>query len=156
LTDYQISVCINGCNTPNVFDNIDQVTFPEGSIIQSGDVFVISNSDSSDLILNASDLQTNSIQFTGNDTYSLVTSDSTEENYIIIDIIGNLDSNFDTYNVAGQSLANKTIIRKSNICSPNPIPLDSFGTNECDSEWIVSDGNEDWNYIGSHFTDCQD
>ena len=156
MTDYQISVCINGCDTQNVFDYIDQVTFPEGSIIQSGDVFVISNNQSSDLILNNADLQSNSIQFNGNDTYSLTTSCSTAENYTIIDIIGDLDTSNNEYNVAGQYLSNKTIIRKSNICSPNPIPLDSFGTNETDSEWIVSDGNANWNYIGSHYTNCQD
>ena len=156
LTDYQISVCINGCDTQNVFDYIDRVTFSEGSIIQSGDVFVISNIQSSELILNASDLQSNSIQFTGNDTYALTTSCSTADNYTIIDIIGDLDTSANVYNVAGQDLSNKTIIRKSNICSPNPIPLDSFGTNETDSEWIVSDGNANWNYIGSHYTNCQD
>ena len=156
MTDYQISVCINGCDTQNVFDYIDRVTFSEGSIIQSGDVFVISNIQSSELILNASDLQSNSIQFTGNDTYALTTSCSTADNYTIIDIIGDLDTSANVYNVAGQDLSNKTIIRKSNICSPNPIPLDSFGTNETDSEWIVSDGNANWNYIGSHYTNCQD
>jgi uncharacterized protein (TIGR02145 family) len=156
LTDYQISVCVNGCDTQNVFDYIDRVTFSEGSIILSGDVFVISNTQSSELILNASDLQSNSIQFTGNDTYALTTSSSTAENYTIIDIIGDLDTSANVYNVAGQDLSNKIIIRKSNICSPNPIPLDSFGTNETDSEWIVSDGNANWNYIGSHYTNCQD
>ena len=44
--------------------------------------------------------------------------------------------------------------RKSSICSPNPTPLGSFGTNEDDSEWIVTDQNSGWDTVGSYSSDC--
>ena len=80
-----------------------------------------------------------------------------------IDFIGGI-TGFPTggWSVAGTPDGTRhTLVRKQNIIDEdgnpqalntgNPTPLDSFGTNEVDSEWIVYDQDE-FRYLGSHCT----
>ena len=43
LSNYSVSSCSNGCNTTGEFDYPDNIIFAAGTIIQSGDVYVITH-----------------------------------------------------------------------------------------------------------------
>lgn len=155
LSAYSVSSCSNGCDEDNQFDYPDNITFEPGTILLNGDVYVITHPSADPSI--ASD-QTFTYLSNGNDAFALTAAGATASNYTIIDIIGDMlgDPGLG-WEVAGISDGTKdhTLTRKSSICNPNPIPLASFGTNENDSEWIVTDQNAGWDTVGS-FEGCID
>ena len=154
LSNYSISSCSNGCDTADEWDYPDNITFDAGTIISHGDVYVITHPSADAGI--ASD-QTFTYLSNGDDAFALTLAGATASEYTIIDILGDLQGDpGDGWDVAGVSdgTKNHTLTRKSSICSPNPTPLGSFGTNEDDSEWIVTDQNSGWDTVGSYSSDC--
>ena len=163
LSDYSISTCSNGCDTADEWDYPDNITFDAGTIISHGDVYVITHPSADAGI--ASD-QTFTYLSNGDDAFALTLAGATASEYTIIDILGDMQGDpGDGWDVAGVSEATKnhTLTRKSSVCSPNPTPWgssndtnDSAGTNEEDSEWIVTDQNSGWETVGSFSSDCVD
>tara|TARA_Y100000739_G_scaffold94894_1_gene81209 strand:- start:254 stop:1969 length:1716 start_codon:yes stop_codon:yes gene_type:complete len=163
LSDYSISTCSNGCDTADEWDYPDNITFDAGTIISHGDVYVITHPSADAGI--ASD-QTFTYLSNGDDAFALTLAGATASEYTIIDILGDMQGDpGEGWDVAGVSEATKnhTLTRKSSVCSPNPTPWgssndtnDSAGTNEEDSEWIVTDQNSGWETVGSFSSDCVD
>ena len=150
LSTYSLSSCSNGCDTADEFDYPDNVTFPAGTTIANGDVYVVTHGSADASI--ASD-QTFTYLSNGNDAFALTLSGATASSYTIIDILGDLtEVNGSGWDVAGVSNGTKehTLTRKTSVCSPNPTPLGSFGTDANDSEWIVTDQNSGWDTVGSY------
>lgn len=155
LSNYSISTCSNGCNTANQFDFPDSVTFPSGTMLLDGDVFVIAHPSADATILAAADLTFQYLS-NGDDTMALTLSGATADTYTIIDILGDMsDVDGDGWDVAGITNAtyNNTFTRKTSICSPNPNELGSFGTDAATSEWIVTGSNTGWGDLGA-YTGC--
>jgi 2',3'-cyclic-nucleotide 2'-phosphodiesterase (5'-nucleotidase family)/PKD repeat protein len=151
LTEYAFPNMNNGLggsnqnNTAGEFDFWN--SFPDGSTIEPGEVFIIADGDADATILAEADL-IHEFLSNGDDAYALVFG--TEDNYEILDIIGDLFADPGTgWDVAGVSEATKdhVLVRKSDVMSGNAAPLGSFDTSELDSEWIVLE-NEDWSSLG--------
>ncbi len=154
LTNYSLSSCSNGCDTTDEWDYPDNVTFPAGTTIANGDVYVVTHPSADESI--ASD-QTFTYLSNGDDVYALTLSGATASSYTIIDILGDMGGDPGSgWDVAGVTNGTKdhTLTRKTSVCSPNPTPLGSFGTNADDSEWVVTDQNEGWDTVGSYTTAC--
>ena len=154
LSNYSLSSCSNGCNTADEWDYPDNVTFPAGTIIANGDVYVVTHGSADASI--ASD-QTFTYLSNGDDAFALTLSGATADSYTIIDILGDMQGDPGSgWDVAGVSNGTKehTLTRKTSVCSPNPTPLGSFGTDADDSEWVVGDQNSGWDTVGSYTTAC--
>jgi len=153
LADYRILGNYNGNPWSEAF------TFADDATLESGDVYVIANSDASDAILSLADEALAygdpwyTAAFNGDDVRALAHvagSDTT-----ILDIIGTLDGDGDGvpgegseddpgdgFDVAGVSEATKdhTLVRKDEVMSGNAGDwASSAGTNEDDSEYIVAE-----------------
>ena len=50
LSNYSLSSCSNGCDTNGQWDYPDNVTFPSGTILTAGDVFVVYHQDADEMI----------------------------------------------------------------------------------------------------------
>lgn len=127
--------------------------FPEGAIVANGDVYVIAHPSASDEITATAD-HLHQWLSNGDDGYALVVG--TEEQYSIIDFIGDFgDDPGDGWDVAGveEATKNHTLTRKSSVCQGNPDWDASRGTNEEDSEWIVTEQNDSTG-LGSHVAEC--
>jgi hypothetical protein len=150
LSQYSISTCSNGCDTTGEFDYPDNVTFEAGTIILSGDVYVIAHGSADPSI--PSD-QTFTYLSNGDDFMALTLSGATASEYTIIDALGDMGPDPGSgWEVAGVANGTKdhTLTRKTTVCEPNPNELGSFGTNAEDSEWIVGAQNSGWDTIGSY------
>jgi len=155
LSQYAISSCSNGCDTTSEFDYPDNITFETGTILASGDVYVIAHPSSDATILAEAD-QTFTYLSNGDDFFALTLAGATANTYTIIDALGDMGPDPGAgWDVAGvtDGTANKTLTRKSTVCGPNAQPLNSFGTNTEDSEWIVTGQNTGWDTLGA-YTGC--
>ena len=152
LSDYSISSCNNGCDSENEFDYPENITFETGTILLSGDVYVIYHQDADDAIISEGD-QTFTYLGNGDDAFAITLAGATADNYTIVDIIGDMGGDpGDGWDVAGISNGTKdhTLVRKSNVLEGNTGNWSSSaGTSEDNSEWIVLDNNT-WDYLGSH------
>jgi len=152
LSLYSISSCSNGCDTEGEFDYPDNVTFPAGSVIASGEVFVVCHPSADPAILEYGD-QTFTYLSNGDDIMALTLVGATESEYVIVDIIGEMGADpGNGWDVAGitNGTQNHTIVRKSNVTGGNNGNwAASAGTNESDSEWIVFPQNT-WDNLGIH------
>ena len=141
----------NVSNAPSVVGEYEfWNTFPEGSSIAAGDVFVIAHSSADAQILAVADMTFNFLS-NGDDGFALVKG--TEELYAIIDWLGNWDGDPGTgWDVAGvaAATANHTLTRKSSVCGPNTDWAASAGTDADTSEWIVGDSDSGWSTLGSY------
>ena len=127
--------------------------FLEGAVIAEGDVYVIAHPSANPEILAIAD-QTHPYLSNGDDGYALVIG--TESQYSIIDFIGDFgDDPGAGWDVAGIADATKdhTLTRKSYICQGNIDWELSRGTNDENSEWIVTEQN-DFTGLGSHIAEC--
>ena len=127
--------------------------FPEGAVIANGDVYVIAHPSAVPEILATAD-HTHQYLSNGDDGYALALG--SEESYTYIDFIGDFNGDpGDGWDVAGvfEATRNHTLTRKSSVCQGNPDWDASRGTNEEDSEWIVSMQN-DSSGLGSHVAEC--
>ncbi|MEQ8577459.1 MAG: choice-of-anchor I family protein [Balneola sp.] len=139
---------LTGSNQNNVAGEFDfWNTFPEGAVVPAKGTYVIANSSADAGVLDFAD-GTGSVFHNGDDAYALVYG--TENNYEILDIIGDLFADPGSgWEVAGvaNGTQDHTIVRKVEISNGNPAPQGSFGTNTEDSEWIVLAQN-DWSSLG--------
>lgn len=128
--------------------------FPDETVLNPGNVWVIAHSDADSTIQNVADDTTRAsvVNFNGNDVRALVKILGGDTTFI--DFIGlyndpALEDN--GWSVAGISYATKnhTIVRKSSIRQGNTDWSISAGTNTDDSEWIVYD-SDTFDYLGSH------
>ena len=79
-------------------------------------------------------------------------------NFVILDWLGDWNGDPGSgWSVAGVSNGTKdhTLVRKCNINQGNTDWMNSAGTNEEDSEWIVLNQN-DWTFLGSHELECSE
>ena len=154
LSGYSLSSCSNGCNDGLSWDYPDNVTFENGTILLSGDVYIVCHGSADDIIQAECD-QTFTYLSNGDDVFALTQIGSGN----ILDIIGTIgDDPGSGWDVAGISDATKdhTLVRKSTVESGNDGDWElSAGTDTDNSEWIVLDQN-DWSYIGCHIITCQD
>ena len=148
LDGYAYPNVTNGPDNPNEYDYWN--TFDPGAVIAAGDVYVIAHGSADPAILSEAD-EFHTYLSNGDDGYALV--QGTEEDYVIIDIIGTWDADPGSgWDVAGVTNGTKdhSLIRKPYITSGNSGNWAvSAGTNADDSEWIVLDQN-DWTGLGSH------
>ena len=153
LGNYSLSTNSNGADVANQFDFPNNLTFAPGTMLADGDVFVIAHPSADASILAIADVTFQYLS-NGDDTMALTLAGATADTYTIIDIIGDMEAEDigAGWAVAGvpSATANHTLTRKASICSPNPTPLGSFGTDASDSEWIVTDSNTGWDTLGSH------
>ncbi|NNK87508.1 MAG: lamin tail domain-containing protein, partial [Flavobacteriaceae bacterium] len=155
LGNYSVSSCSNGCDTFNQFDFPDNITFSPGTILADGDVYVIADIDADPAITSQADLFFEFLS-NGDDAYALTLAGATASTYTLIDILGDLQGDPGSgWDVAGvtNGTQNHTLTRKSSVCSPNPVPLGSFGTDAANSEWIVGASDSGWGTLGS-FIGC--
>jgi len=147
LTNYQIAQSTNGGGWQYYH------TFPSGSSIADGDVWVITT-DQADASIQAVADEVLSypsvVHHNGDDARGLISISGTDTT--CIDIIG--DPNNDPgsgWDVAGVTDGTKdhTLVRKSTVTSGNTDWSASAGTTADNSEWIVLDQNT-WDYVGSH------
>ena len=143
LSEYQLWRIANGGTWAEGQSNAVNL---EG-ILESGDVFVVCNSQADDFIQSNSDLIGTDITFyNGDDAIGLAYGG------FLIDVVGaSGDDPGSGWDVAGipNATAEHTLVRKSNIETGNRDWESSSGTNETNSEWIVFSQNT-WDYIGSH------
>ncbi|VXB25441.1 Por secretion system C-terminal sorting domain-containing protein [Flavobacterium sp. 9AF] len=142
LGNYSVELYANGATTAT-----NTLTFPASTMLASGDVYVVYNSSSNATIISAGDISSSTCNYNGDDALALLKLGS------VIDVIGQIGSDPGTaWNVGSTTGAtvNHTLVRKNSVCSPNPVALSSFGTDDTTSEWIVYAIDAEWGQIGSH------
>ena len=147
LSNYQIWRISNGGSWP-------EATASMSGTLNDGDVYVVYNGLSDQTIVASGDLSSGVVAWNGDDAVGLAKDIS--GTMTLIDAIGEDGSDPGSgWSVAGTSngTANKTLVRKPDICSPNTNWTTSSGTNTTNSEWTVYAQNT-WSYIGSHLSNC--
>jgi len=129
-------------------------TFPSGTVLNPGQVWVIANASADQSILNVADAITSNtiVNFNGDDVRALVKINGSDT--VFIDVIGQyLDPSYssDGWNVAGVSSGTKdhTLVRKPGIHQGNKNWPVSAGADSTDSEWIVYPVDT-FSSLGSH------
>jgi predicted extracellular nuclease len=148
LSNYKVSSCANGCDTSGEWDYPDQVVFDAGTMLASGDVFVLAHPSADESILDQADNTSFTYMSNGNDAVGLV---STTTGFIV-DLIGDMsNSPPDAWDVAGtpSATAEQTIVRKPSVLNGNTDWAASAGTDASNSEWLVFDQNV-WDNLGFH------
>ncbi len=151
LSNYAFPSVANAPDVPGTHEYWND--FPEGAVVANGDVYVIAHPSATGEIIASAD-HFHQYLSNGDDGYALVLG--TEEQYSIIDFIGDFNGDpGDGWDVAGvvEATRNHTLTRKSSVCQGNPDWDASRGTNEEDSEWIVTEQN-DFTGLGSHVAEC--
>lgn len=143
LVDYSIELYANGAATAT-----NTQTFTAGTIIASGDVYVLRNGSAAlAAITSAADITSSTCNFNGDDAIAL------KKLGAVIDVIGQIGVDPGTsWPVAGTvgGTLDHTLVRKLSVCSPNPTNLASFGTDATNSEWIVYAIDGELGQLGSH------
>ncbi len=136
--------------------NEDVYTFPAGTVIDAGDVWVIANDGADSTILAIADeiLPYDTLgyvmAFNGDDArglFQIVDGDT-----VLVDIIGIPDEDPGSgWDVAGVTNATKnhTLVRKASVCDGTDDWSESAGTDSDNSQWIVYD-QDTFDYLGSH------
>jgi len=143
LSEYSLSNCSNGCNDGVSWDYPNSVTFDSGTILESGDVYVVCHGSADDIIQGECD-QHHTYLSNGDDVYGLTQVGSGA----ILDIIGTIGDDPESgWEVSGVSNGTKdhTLVREASVASGNAGDWSSSSG----SEWVVLDQNE-WAYLGSH------
>ena len=151
LSNYAFPSVANDPDVPGMHEYWND--FPEGAVVANGDVYVIAHPSASDEITATAD-HFHQYLSNGDDGYALALG--TEEQYSVIDFIGDFNGDpGDGWDVAGvvEATKNHTLTRKSSVCQGNSDWDASRGTNEEDSEWIVTEQN-DSSGLGSHVAEC--
>ena len=162
LGGYSLSSCSNGCGGDgNAWQYVDNVSFDSGTMLASGDVYVVCHGSADDAIQAECD-QTFTYLSNGDDAFGLTQVGSGT----VLDVVGYLSvedpgSGFDA---AGVTNATKdhTLVRKAAVTAGNALWLDnldadtgevlnagSAGSDADSSEWIVLD-KDTWTFLGSH------
>lgn len=144
-------------------------TFPSGTMLADGDVFVIAHGSADQAILDEADMTFNFLS-NGDDGFALVANDGTWNDadmdgnidagemtgFTILDWIGDWNGDPGSgWEVAGvaNGTQNHTLTRKTSVCGPNNDWAASAGTDAASSEWIVGDIDTGWDQLGS-YTGC--
>lgn len=151
LSNYSLSSCSNGCDTPGEFDFPDNVTFAPGTLLADGEAYVIYHPSARAEIIAEGD-QSFTFLSNGDDYFALTQAGATATTYTIIDEIGVMGPDpGNGWNVAGitDATQNYTLVRKPQIISGNTDFAIGAGTNSLDSEWRVYPQDSLYS-IGSH------
>ncbi len=153
LSAYSLSSCSNGCNTIGQWDYPDNVTFAPGTILASGDVYIVYHPDANvdPTIIDEGD-QTHQYLSNGDDVYALTLAGATPSNYTIVDIIGDMGADPGSgWEVAGvaNGTQNHTLVRKEHVISGNADWSAAAGTDALSSEWLVYP-SDDYVSVGEH------
>lgn len=141
LDNYAIGSSYNGGGIQN-----DLYYFPTGSIIKSGEVFVLANSQAnSDILAKANDTVAYNeggyvTSFNGNDARALIRLVGSDKNWVMVDMIGDPNNDPGTgWDVAGVSEAtlNHTLLRKISVMYGTMDWGTSSGSNADNSQWVV-------------------
>ena len=143
LVDYSIELYANGATAAS-----NTQTFTTGTIIAAGDVYVLRNSSAAlAAITSAADISSSVCNYNGDDAIAL------KKLGAVIDVIGDIGTDPGSSWTVGSTsggTVNHTLVRKLSICSPNPVNLSSFGTDDTTSEWIVYAIDGELGQLGSH------
>ncbi len=142
LSNYSVKLAGNGGDWGN--------TAELSGMLASEDVFVIANSSSAQVILDAADITSTVTFYNGDDALGLFNDE------VLIDVIGIQGEDPGSYwPVAGVSngTQNHTLVRKMDVCYPTTDWALSAGTDVDDSQWIVYP-QDDFTYIGFHVSNC--
>jgi predicted extracellular nuclease len=143
LSIYTLKLYNNGSLTPNV-------TFALSGTLANQDVYVVASAQASTAILALADVTSGVTGFNGDDAVTL------EKNSVAIDVIGTVGTDLgSSWTVAGDAAGSldKTLTRKSSVCSPNADWTISAGTDAATSEWIVG-AVDDITNLGIHTSNC--
>ena len=143
LSIYTLKLYNNGSLTPNV-------TFALSGTLADQDVYVVASAQASTAILALADVTSGVTGFNGDDAVTL------EKNSVAIDVIGTVGTDLgSSWTVAGDAAGSldKTLTRKSSVCSPNADWTISAGTDAATSEWIVG-AVDDITNLGIHTSNC--
>ena len=135
LSDYEVHLFSNGGTTAS-----QVLDFPSGTILASGDVYVVSNSSSDTSILAFADTSSTTTYFNGNDALALLKNTDT------LDILGEVGVS-SYWTVGSGSMSNNTLVRKSNI------DMGTTDWTQSSSQWDVYPSNT-WTYGGTHSNNC--
>ncbi|MDP8201079.1 MAG: lamin tail domain-containing protein [Candidatus Tenebribacter burtonii] len=142
---------INRSNNGAIWANGTLFTYPVGTIIADGDVWVnVNSSEALGMSTVADSIGGFLTWFNGDDSIGLFKITATDT--VLIDVIGeNGVDPGDYWPVAGVSNGTQehTLVRKSSVTVGNTDWTASSGTNATNSEWIVYDQNT-WDNLGSH------
>jgi len=140
LSDYSVELYANGSATATGTEALT-------GMLNDGDVYVIYNASAVAGITANGDLASTITFFNGDDAVALLKTGS------VIDVIGEIGndpgSGWQVGDTAGGT-ANHTLVRKFAVCDPNSTNLDSFGTDDATSEWIVYGQDAEFGQIGTH------
>lgn len=143
LADYSVELYANGAATAT-----NTQTFAAGTIIASGDVYVLRNGSAANVaIIAAADITSSTCNFNGDDAIVLKKLGN------ILDVIGQVGVDPGTSWPVGSTAAgtlDHTLIRKLTVCSPNATNLASFGTDDATSEWTVYGIDAELGQLGTH------
>ncbi len=117
----------------------------EGTLAPGG-VFVVCHGSADPAILAAADMTSGTVNFNGDDAFSLTVDD------VIVDVIGKIgeDPAAGEWGTGDASTKDNTIVRSSQVCCGDPDGLDDF---DPAAEWIGYEINYFGN-IGVHVADC--
>ncbi|HFS67360.1 MAG TPA: T9SS type A sorting domain-containing protein [Flavobacteriia bacterium] len=173
LDGYGIGTASNGTTDGNYEY---WISFPAGSVIAAGDVFVIAHTSADAIILGNADM-TYQYMSNGDDGWGLTkggTFNDANQNgtvdagemtgFQVIDWLGDWGADPGSgWEVSGVANAtqNHTLIRKASVCGPNASWDDARGydaasgtTSDAASEWIVNPIDSGWDLLGS-YVGCQ-
>lgn len=148
LSDYSVDLYNNGNTTPNNTEDFTDPAFP--TTLNDGETLVLRNGSADNTPAGITTFSSTVTNFNGNDAIVLKKSGA------IIDVIGEVGTDpGSAWDVAGtvNATEDKTLIRKSDVCSPNTSWATSAGTTASNSEWIVST-LDDVSNLGSHTSNC--
>jgi hypothetical protein len=133
LGTYRVNLYTNGNSTPNTTNSIN---LPSGTMLGSGEVFIIANSAADPIILALADLLGGPANFNGNDAIELVDTVTGTT----IDVIGEIgvDPGANGWTVGAGSTTNFTLVRNAN-------------TNDGTDNWIA--GALTWDVYAVNFFD---
>lgn len=151
LDDFRINQAVNGGGWEY------QHYFPAGATLAAADVWVIITDEVGSALFdpaNADEILSypSVVHYNGNDARALEYSSDGGTTWMIVDVLGVPDEDpGNGWDVAGvtEATTNHTLIRKSSITSGNLDWINSAGTNEANSEWIVHD-QDYFDNLGSH------
>ena len=147
LSNYAYPSVGNSPSVPGEFEFWN--TFASGATIAPKSTYVIADSRADSIILaNADELH--DFLSNGDDSRGLVFG--TEDNFVILDLIGDLRADPGSGWAVGDTAngtKDHTIERKPWVTRGNPAPQGSFGTSDDDSEWSVLP-SDTWTGIGQH------
>ncbi len=149
LTDFRIAQSTNGNGWQYWHE------FPDGSTLESGDVWVITTDEADAELQAVADeilAYPSVVHFNGDDARGLEKTTDSGVTWTLIDVIGvPTEDPGEGWDVAGTPSATKdhTLVRKSTISEGATNWTASAGTNANDSQWIVYP-IDTFEYLGSH------